>query len=193
MSNLDYYFDYACPWCYLGTKTVRELAKTGVNVTYHVWKMPQGEGITPPPPKPEGYYEEGKARLKQLSAELDMTCRAPVQSDTVPALLATKIAQEMGAAEAFVEAVFRAHWGEKQDISDRELLVELAAASGLDRDAFRTALEQDAGRAAFEQDMKAAHELEITTIPSYLNGDKRILIHHFADMPTLAHLEELAR
>jgi len=190
MSRLDFYFDYACPWCYVGAKTVRELAAEGVEIEYHVWKMPEN---ATPPPKPEGYFEAATARLKQLREEADLRLSSPVQKETIPALIATKAASAMGAGEAFVEAVFHAHWADKQDISDRETLVALAKQVGLDEAAFRAALDQDATRVAFEQDLQKATELTIDTIPSYLNEEKRLLIHHFDDVPTLDTLRDLAR
>jgi predicted DsbA family dithiol-disulfide isomerase len=115
-----------------------------------------------------------------------------VQQETVPALIATKVADRMGKAESFVKAVFHAHWGNKQDISDREVLVQLAESVGLNGDEFRSALADDAGQAAFEEDLRKASEQNIDTIPSFLNGEKRLLIHHFEDMPTLEQLRQLA-
>jgi predicted DsbA family dithiol-disulfide isomerase len=190
MNTLHFYFDYACPWCYVGAKTVRELAAEGVEISYHVWKMPEN---ATPPPKPEGYFEAATARLKQLREEAGLRLSSPVQKETIPALIATKVASEMGAAKAFVEAVFHAHWADKQDISDRSVLVSLAEKVGLDANKFQAALEEGTGQAAFEQDLATAAELNIDTIPSYLNGEKRLLIHHFDDVPTLETLRELAR
>jgi len=190
MSRLDFYFDYACPWCYVGAKTVREVAAEGVQIDYHVWKMPENAN---PPAKPEGYFEAATARLKQLREEAGLRLSSPVQKETIPALIATKVATDMGQAEAFVEAVFHAHWADKQDISDRDTLVALAEKAGLDATAFRTALENEAGEAAFKADLAKATELNIDTIPSYLNGEKRLLIHHFDDVPTIETLRELAR
>lgn len=190
MAQLDFYFDYACPWCYMGAHTVRELAAEGVEIRYHVWKMPKN---ATPPPKPEGYREAAGVRLKELREELNIPVRSPLQGETVPALIATKVATEMGKAAEFVEATFRAQWAEKQDISQQDTLVEIAASVGLDAAAFREALVSGAGRAAFEADLAAAEELEIDTIPAYLNEHNRLLIHHFNDMPTLDQLREISR
>jgi predicted DsbA family dithiol-disulfide isomerase len=190
VNRLDFYFDYACPWCYLGSFTVRELEREGVQVDYRVWKMPPGAN---PPPKPEGYYEAARARLKQLREEKQIPLSSPIQSDTVPALIATKVATEMGKASEFVAAVFHAHWGAKQNIADRETLLFLAEQVGLDRDAFAAALDSGRGQAAFEQDLQMAATENIDTIPAYLNGNKRLLIHHFNDMPSLDDIRELSR
>lgn len=189
-NKLDFYFDYACPWCYVGSHTVRDLAAEGTAVDYHVWKMPQN---ATPPPKPEGYYEAAKARLRELREEKGIPLASPIQSDTVPALIATKVAETFGRAEAFVEAVFKAHWVERRDISDLDVLVAIAEQVGLDGGEFRAALEQEAGRAAFEQDLQQASELAIDTIPSYLHDRKQLLIHHFDDMPTLNDLRNISR
>jgi predicted DsbA family dithiol-disulfide isomerase len=193
MSTLHFHFDYACPWCYVGAHTVRDLAKEGVEVIYHVWKMPPNAN---PPAKPEGYREAAGVRLKQLREEQGIRVSSPVQSETVPALIATKVAEQFGQAAAYVEAVYRAHWAEKQDIADRDVLVALAEAVGLNGAEFRQALESDAGRAAYERDLQLAIDENIDTIPDYINGNdrsKRLLIHHFDDMPTLEQLRELAK
>ncbi|MGZ4033173.1 MAG: DsbA family oxidoreductase [Tumebacillaceae bacterium] len=188
--KLDFYFDYACPWCYIGSHTVRELSAEGAEVDYHVWKMPPNAN---PPAKPEGYYDAARARLKELREEMGVTVSSPVQSDTVPALIATKVAEQFGAAERFVEAVFKAHWAEKKDIADRDVLVALAEQVGLNGGEFRAALDKEAGQAGYEQDLHTAQERVIDTIPSYLNGEKQLLIHHFAELPTLEDLRKLSR
>ena len=190
MSRLDYHFDYACPWCYLSTFTVRELEAEGAEIDYHVWKMPPGAN---PPPKPEGYFEAGRARLKELREEKNVPLSSPVQPETIPALLATKVATSMGKAGEYVTAVFAAHWANKQDISDRETLLRIAGEVGLDRDAFAAALDAEAGKAGLEQDLQIAREQNIDTIPSFLNGEKRLLIHHFDEVPNLDDIRELSR
>ncbi|WP_157721936.1 DsbA family oxidoreductase [Tumebacillus avium] len=190
MAQLDFYFDYSCPWCYLATFTVRELAAEGVAVDYHVWKMPAD---ATPPPKPEGYMEAAGLKLRELREQLNVKLASPIQKETVPALIATKVASEMGKAEAFVEATFLAHWGNKQDISDEALLVKIAEEIGLDAEKFQSALNDGSGRAAFEADLQKAQELNIDTIPSYLNDGMRLLIHHFEDMPTLEQIRQLAQ
>lgn len=190
MNRLDFYFDYACPWCYLGSQTIFDLAKEGVKIRYYVWKMPSN--VTPPP-KPEGYYEAGKIRLKELAREMNTPLSAPVQCDTVPAQLATKAAEKMGVADRFIEAVFKAHWAEKKDISDTETLVSLAKQVGLNEAAFRKQLEDETVHSAYKADLAQASALEISTIPSYVNGERRLLVHHFNDMPTKEQLWEISR
>lgn len=193
MSQMDFHFDYACPWCYVASHMVSDLAQEGVDVHYKVWKMPPGAN---PPAKPEGYREAAGVRLKELREEIGIRLSSPIQGETIPALLATKVAESMGQAKAFVEAVYRAHWADKQDISDANVLVTLAESIGLAGAEFRQALEADAGRAGYERDLQQAADENIDTIPVYINGAspaKRILIHHFEDMPTLDQLRELVR
>lgn len=188
--KLDFYFDYACPWCYIGSHTVRELSAEGAKIDYHVWKMPPNAN---PPAKPEGYYDAARARLKELREEMGITVSSPVQDNTVPALIATKVAEQFGAAETYVEAVFAAHWAEKKNIADRDVLVAIAEQVGINGAEFRVALEQQEAQNAYEQDLQTAKERVIDTIPSYLNGEKQLLIHHFDDLPTLENLRHLSR
>ncbi|MFD2171578.1 DsbA family oxidoreductase [Tumebacillus lipolyticus] len=189
MAKLDFYFDYACPWCYMASYTVRELSAEGVTIDYHVWKMPEA---ATPPPKPEGYYEAATAKLRELRTELNIPLSNPVQSETIPALIATKAAESLGHAEAYVKAVFHAHWGNKQDISSEELLVQIAEEIGLDGASFQKLLHEEAAKGAYDADLQLAAEQNIDTIPSYLNGGDRLLVHHFEDMPTLDRLRQLA-
>jgi predicted DsbA family dithiol-disulfide isomerase len=193
MSQLRFHFDYACPWCYIGAHTVRELAQEGVEILYKVWKMPPNAN---PSAKPDGYMEAAGIRLKELREVMNVRVSSPVQKETVPALIATKVAEEMGAAAAYVEAVYKAHWADKQDISDREILVSIAESVGLNASEFRQALESDAGRAAYERDLQQAADENLDTIPDYVNVEdpsKRLLIHHFNDMPSLEQLRALVR
>jgi len=189
MKQLHFHFDYACPWCYIGAYAVRELEQEGVRVHYHPWKMPPNAN---PPAKPEGYYDGARQRLRELRTEMNIVVSSPVQEETGRALMATKIAEEMGRAAAYVEAVFRAHWAEKQDIFATETLVAIAGEVGLDTAAFAERLEADAGREGYEADLIFAADHNIDSIPSYRNGDKRLIVHHYDDMPTLESLRALA-
>ncbi len=91
------------------------------------------------------------------------------------ALIGAKVAEAQGAGEAYYAAVFRAYWQEARDISDHDVLADIAAAIGLDRAAFLAALDEARYRDAVLADIDTARQYSLSGVPALVFQDKYLV------------------
>lgn len=155
--QVEIWSDVACPWCYVGTRRFEQAVEaTGldVDVVYRSFELdptvPPGSG----PPLVE--YLERKfgdlsrvqaahARLTTAGAELDIDFRwsRMRRANTFDAhrLLAWALhSSGADAQRALKRALLRAYFTDGREVADHEVLADLAAEVGLDRDAAATFL-----------------------------------------------------
>ena len=92
------------------------------------------------------------------------------------ALEAAKFAEDTGAADAYGEALFRAHFVEGRDLSDIAVLVELAAPRGMDGAARRTALEQRAYKNRVDRELALGFMYKLSGVPAFIIGGKYLVV-----------------
>jgi len=90
----------------------------------------------------------------------------------------SRLAQELGAWADSVQAdsplhdlLFRAYFVDNRNIGDIEVLVELAAAAGLDADEARTVLERRTFADTVSADWKRAWENGVTGVPTFTSRE----------------------
>ncbi len=178
------YSDYTCPWCYIGSRRLDRLKeKLSGRVTLDVeWKpfeihpeVPR-EGM---PVEELGYPEEQwkamQARLREQAADEGLEIgNRPKVSNTHEALAAAAYAQDVepDRFQAFHDALFRAYFGDGRDLGDREVLREIAGASGLDVSALSRALEEGRYDPVLQETTAEARRLGITGTPTYVFGER---------------------
>jgi 2-hydroxychromene-2-carboxylate isomerase len=159
--SFDFYFDFASPFGFLGSRKVSALAKAiGRDVNWRpfligaVYKAHGGLPLEHPLKKDyifKDFYR--RAKLDGIEA-VRMPANFPA-NPIPPSRLAYWIEREapekMG---AFVEAAYRAYWIDGKDTSDANVALDVAASLGFDRAA--------AAAGAQEQDIKdrLRHETE---------------------------------
>ena len=91
------------------------------------------------------------------------------------ALEAAEFAREQGAFEQFHRALFEAYFGRGEDIGDVDVLVALAAASGLDAHGLEAALRDSRYVALVDESTQEAQRQGVTGTPTYIfeAGDRR--------------------
>lgn len=89
----------------------------------------------------------------------------------------SRLAQELGAwadtqpgGEAIHDALFRAYFVAGRDIGDPEVLVEIAAATGLSADGAREVLEKRTYQAVVDADWAKSHRYGVTGVPTFVAG-----------------------
>jgi predicted DsbA family dithiol-disulfide isomerase len=134
---------------------------------------------------------------------MEPTCRFhPWTSDTappshsVPAAVAAKVAHRFGrdVAARYHQALFHAYFTENRTVSERTVLVEIAAEVGIESDEFDGALSEhgeDEQRAVFAEYHEAV-ELGIHAVPAVV-VDGRYLVQGAVDVDDYAHVVERAR
>ena len=91
------------------------------------------------------------------------------------ALEAAEFAREQGAFEQFHRALFEAYFGRGEDIGDVDVLVALAAASGLDAHGLEAALRDSRYTTLVNESTQEAQRQGVTGTPTYIfeAGDRR--------------------
>ncbi len=182
--RLDVVSDVICPWCYIGKRRLEKaLAELQPEFDVQVSWLPfqlnpdmPAEGV----PRAEyrrakfGSLEEsqaldarvaGEARGEGLEFAFERMQRTP---NTFLAHRLIDLAQREGCGEAVVEAVFHAYFLEARDTGDREVLLGIAAAAGLQREAVEAALADEAGAARLAGEERSMRELGISGVPFFI-------------------------
>jgi 2-hydroxychromene-2-carboxylate isomerase len=149
--QLDFYFDCSSPWTYLAFHAIQPLAaETGVEI---VWKPILVGGVfnavnrtvyqnrSKPNPLKQAYMLKDLAdwaRLYGLSIVFPPRV-FPVNS--VKCMRGAFVALDAGKLVPYATAAFEAYWGDDRDLSQEDVLADIAARAGLERQHFFAGIE----------------------------------------------------
>ena len=152
--HLDFYFDCSSPWTYLAFHAVQPLAaELGAAIA---WKPILVGGVFNAVNQ-SVYDSRAKPNpLKQVYMLKDLSDWAafyrlkiafppkvfPVNS--VKCMRGAFVALDEGKLEPYATAAFEAYWGDDRDISTEEVLADIAATAGIERQHFFAGIETDA-------------------------------------------------
>mgnify|MGYP006283019215 FL=1 len=185
--TIDVYADIACPWCYVGRARLKQALeqRADLDVTLR-WRPFQLQPDMPPAGRDFrevlatkfGGWDRARRmfdRIRELGSELGLTFdfdaieAAPNTADAHRLVL---WAQNRGRGDATATALFRAYFSKGRNVSDADVLVDCAAAAGLDADAARTLLDGDDYADAVRESQAQAQRRGITGVPCYVFGDR---------------------
>ncbi len=171
--TIDFWFDYTCPYAYLGSTQVEALAaRTGRALT---WKPMLLGGVFRAHATPQRLFEtlpEPKIRhnaldLQRFAARYGVTLTMPAGHPfrSVEALRATLAT---GCDPRVIHGFFRAYWVEGRAISDADTLRDVLTAAGHDADAVLARIDHVTVKDDLRARTDAAIALGIFGAPSYL-------------------------
>ena len=149
MSRLEFFFDCGSPWTYLAFHKIEELAaEAGAEL---IWKPILVGGVfnavnrgvyearANPAPARAAYHRKDLADwARHYGLTIGWPKVFPVNS--VKAMRGALFAQDRGVLPRYARAAFETYWGEGRDISQDDVLADVAARAALPRDAFFAAL-----------------------------------------------------
>lgn len=109
------------------------------------------------------------ARLKRVADELGLPWGD--RDRTYNSRLAQEMgkwAEDNGKGEEFHMSVFRAYFAEGKNIAEREILADLAASIGLQKEAALEILQSRRFKAAVDEDWNLSRECSITAVPTFV-------------------------
>ena len=148
--QIDIISDVMCPWCIVGYRQLEQaLAQTGVGafIRWHPFELnpqmgPEGQNLTEHIAEKYGASPEqsaqNRARLTEIGADLGIDFQFTPDSRIVNSFAAHQLlhwAQENNLQHPLKMALFDAHFTQGRDVSDPAVLVDVAEAVGLDRQA----------------------------------------------------------
>jgi predicted DsbA family dithiol-disulfide isomerase len=180
---IDVVSDAVCPWCFVGKRRLEAaLAQSDESRVAVRWRPFQLDPSIPPEGLDRRAYMRAKfnddarlaevhARLKALGAEVgiqfdfEAISRAP---NTLDAHRLIRWAAEAGAQDAVVERLFSDYFERGRDIGDRDVLVEAAAACGMDADRVRALLAGDGDLAEVRAEIEHARNVGVSGVPFFI-------------------------
>lgn len=185
--QVEVWSDFACPWCALGLRRMHAAIGTfehgdAVEVVHRSYELdPRAparrartmeEAVAAKYGLPPDRVRAGHDRLTAMGAEVGFTFafdRVQLGS-TFDAHRLAQASRGTDCAEAVVEGLFRAHFTEGRQLSDPDVLREVAGAAGLDTDVTDTVLDTGAYGAQVRADEAKAQELDVMGVPYFLIG-----------------------
>jgi 2-hydroxychromene-2-carboxylate isomerase len=152
--QLDFYFDCSSPWTYLAFHAVQPLAKElAVEIT---WKPILVGGVFNAVNQSVYDNRNKPNQLKQTYMLKDLAAWAQLYGlaikmpptifpvNSVKCMRGAFVALDEGKLVPYATAAFEAYWGDDRDISKEEVLVDIAARAGIERQRFFAGIETDA-------------------------------------------------
>ncbi|QQA44784.1 DsbA family protein [Pelagovum pacificum] len=182
--KLDIISDPVCPWCYIGkTNLDRALERAGnpFVVEWHPFQlnpdmpaegMNRAEYLTAK--FGEGYedaYQNVRIQAAQAGLEIDFDgiTRMP---NTIDAHRLIHWAGIEGRQTFVVQRLFEAYFKEHRDISDHEVLADIADAVEMDASVVRRLLESDADIEDIRSRDAHSREMGVTGVPTFIVGQR---------------------
>ena len=190
--KIEIYSDTICPWCFIGKRRLeRALAERPQDDLEITWRAFQ---LNPDMPA-EGMDRQAYLSLKFGGADnarqiydrvreagreeaIPFAFEAIAQTpNTIDSHRLIRYAEGHGAeiVEAVVQGLFDAYFVEGRNIGERDELVAVAEAAGLEADAVRAYLESDEAVAPIRAEDNRARQIGIQGVPTFIFNGKYVL------------------
>jgi predicted DsbA family dithiol-disulfide isomerase len=129
------------------------------------------------PPEYLARIQAADPRLRSIAHEqygLELN-RGPMGISSRAALIGEKYAETQGKGPQYHDAVFRAYWQRANDISDVDVLAEIAQSIGLEHEAFLAALQDELLSARVDADIDEAYSYGLTGVPALIFGQRYLV------------------
>ena len=186
--RIDIYSDIACPWCYIGERRfARALADRpdadAIEVVFRPYQLDPDLPETPQPlmqrlaEKFGAQKDAAMERVMAMAEDEGLTMRfddaLAVNTFTAHRLLwwAEQTA-DPATQRALAEKLFEAYFTNGENVADPDVLADVAAEVGLDRERARTFLASDEGADEVQALIEHAQRLGIRAVPTFVFNDE---------------------
>ena len=182
--EIPFYFDYACPWAYMGAvRAEAHFNDLGVEIDFRpallsiIRELPANplpEDVKPPglgPRKRDNMANDFRHWADLCGAEFHEDVR---KSRPDPKLLTQGflVAKAAGKSRAYHYPAYRARWAEARDVADPSVVRELLSAAGLDGDEALEHAQSDEIRERVEASSREALERGVFGVPTLFVGNE---------------------
>ncbi|MET7965974.1 DsbA family oxidoreductase [Micromonospora sp. NPDC005305] len=204
--EIEIYADVVCPWCWIGKRRLEQALERydgEVTVRFRPFQL-DPTPVTEPKPLIEalGAKFGGRDKAEGMAAHvtriaegagIEMHFDRAVAANTFEAHRLVRFATERGRAAELVERLYRAHFSDGIDVGSTDALVKLAAEVGLDETEARDYLESNLGRREVAADLSEAHQLGVSSVPTFVLAGKYAVTGAQEPETLLAALHEVAQ
>ncbi|MBB5110747.1 DsbA family oxidoreductase [Micromonospora echinospora] len=204
--DIEIYADVVCPWCWIGKRRLEQALEAydgDVTVRFRPFQL-DPTPVTEPKPLLEALGDKfgGRDKAEGMAAHvtgvasgagLDLRFDRAVAANTFDAHRLVRFATERGRSAEMVERLYRAHFHDGVDVGSIDALVTLAGEAGLDEAEARQYLESNLGRREVAADLSAAHQLGVSSVPTFVLAGKYAVTGAQEPETLLAALREVAQ
>lgn len=190
--KITYWSDYACPYCYIGEERLKKAMKTlGIEDTVEI-EMKSFELDPTASKKVVGPTTDRFAKkyglTKAMAANqiehiselgraegIDFKYASTLYTNTMDAHRLTKLAQSKQDAKLsakIIDALFDAYFTKNLELSDHQVLIQIAVEAGMDAEEVKMMLASDKYEAQVRLDEREAGKYGIQGVPFFIVGDK---------------------
>lgn len=172
------WFDYVCPWAYLGRDRTRIMRDLGLTVTLRTYELhPEipREGV---PVRPGGRLDRVLDHIGAECARDGIPFTKPTMSRSSRLALETVEVVRAGWPDAFAaadEAISHASWVDGLDIARWEVLAPIVEAAGAPPEEVFDRVADGEGTAALAASMAEARERGVTATPAWWVDDALLI------------------
>lgn len=180
--KIDLFTDFVCPWCLVGSERLdKAIAALSADVTVDVENHPfyldpntPAEGVIVADMLRERYgrdpkemWERVEGEARKAGVDLDLS-KQPRMFPTKKAHTITRLARDLGTQHALANAIADAYFLDHRLINDDDVLADIAAQHGFDREQAIT-LMNDPRELAITQELAiAASQQGISGVPFFI-------------------------
>ncbi|GAA3946495.1 DsbA family oxidoreductase [Allohahella marinimesophila] len=185
--KIDMVSDVVCPWCIIGYQRLQQALKQypdlKVELTFQPFELnpnmpPEGQNINEHIAEKygsdEATIEHNRQQMRSLGMDLGITFDTDAGSRIWNTFMAHKLlmrAEQLGRQTPLAMALFEAYFSERKNVSDPEILVDIAAKNGLSREEAQTALDDE----ALGQQVRALEDdyrrVGVSAVPTFIFND----------------------
>ncbi len=168
---LSIYYNFRSPYCYLASKSMFSLLDE-FNVTLDWCPLGSWAGRSSP--------EQAKTKMPLARQDVGRWCRRldipfnppPKETEPTRAGAASTFAHEQGRLREYLVAVMHEEWANGRNISDDDLLREVAKEVALDPALLIAAADDPARRRILTNNWKKAQDVGVVGVPTFVVGDQ---------------------
>jgi predicted DsbA family dithiol-disulfide isomerase len=172
--QITIYTDYVCPYCLLAERVIEDVIKEqDIEINWRAFELR-------PDPVPTLRVEDPylahiwKQSIYPMAKRLGVPIKLPTispQPRTDKAFEVFTMANEQGLGHSFSMRAMKAFFQEEKDLGNPEVLADLGAEVGLEREAVLNALSKSTYRELHREALRHAHEdMGITSVPTIVVG-----------------------
>ncbi len=188
--QVDIVSDVMCPWCVVGFKQLEQaLAEVGVGayIRWHPFELnpnmpPEGQNLGEHIAEKYGLPPEqsvaNRKRVSDLGADLGFAFNFDADTQVVNTFEAHQLldwSQSKGLQHPLKLALFKAHFTDGKDVSQHDILIEIATSVGLDTDEVKEVLKSGTHAKEVRERQEFWSSRGITGVPSMVFDGKYLL------------------
>jgi 2-hydroxychromene-2-carboxylate isomerase len=176
--QIPFYFDYACPWAYLGSCRVEAYFQDLAEIDFRPVNL---AALREPEAGPQSLGGMGERKKRNYMNDMrhwselvgaDFSNVTGPRPDTRLLLRAALVAKDAGRFRELHYPAFRARWAEARDVADPAVVRELLAGAGLEADAALARAQSEEAVDRLAADTQAAVQRGVFGVPTVFVGDE---------------------